>query len=392
MSFRFRSTYVDISLDHFRHNVRLLKSMRRGDEFFCPMIKADGYGHGDVALASVLEDEGVSAVGVALLEEAIKIRQSGFRSPLLFFGMFDASAVEAIEQYKITPVLSHWDQIEALKDALTQPLSVHLKFNTGMNRMGFDLNEASRLADFFTSEKKLKIQGICQHFFSGEDAALPQGHTQEQLTLFKTLFSYFPASLIWHAYNSSAWVISAEVEKQNARASEGAPLFGVRPGIALYGYPPKEYRNSLGVFKPVMSLYSKVALSRKIKRNELVSYGGTWKAERDSHIGVIEMGYADGYHRALSNKAQVYVGNEAVPVIGRVCMDYFLIDLTDLKNKKDDYKGTKILVFGQNAEVQQGADVLADQVGTISYEILTSISARVPRSYSGSGANSCFYK
>lgn len=363
MSINSRGTFAKIHLDNLRHNINFVKSRIGAKTFICPMIKADGYGHGDVIIGRELERVGVSGVGVISIEEAIHLRQSQLKLPILVFDAFDSQFAREVIEYNLTPVVSTYAQIEALKPFVQKPLKIHLKFNTGMNRLGFSPNEAEELFDKLG--KEFEVQGICTHFINGEDADLKDGFSAQQLHSFAKAEAVFKkVNPIVHYLNSAAMLVT---QKQN---------IGCRPGISIYGISPlsKPRQHDL---KPVMSIHSRIELIQKVKRGEVVSYGPHWKAKRDSIVGVIPIGYADGYFRGLTNKGEMIYKGKKVSVCGVVCMDYCMVDLTDVNEALR--VGDPITVVGEEQGVAITMCDLAEKLNTIPYEILTRIGKRLTR-------------
>lgn len=349
--------------------------------FFCPMIKANGYGHGDFQLAKFLEKDGVRHMGVALIEEGIGIRENGGQGHILVFGGFSEKSVSEMIHYRLTPVMSTWDQIKNFEAKADKNYPIHLKFDTGMNRLGFDLEDADRLVDHM-KKSHLKLEGICTHLHSAEDAGHYFGESFKQLELFKNIEDKFSVFNCYsHALNSSGLLNFVHHRDQklphHIRNQQGA-----RPGISIYGVTSLDQPTV--DLKPVMSLRSHVAKYKKVKKDQGVSYSITWKAPADSIIGVVPIGYADGYRRSLSNKGKVLFRGQLVPIVGTVCMDYFMIDLTQLvKNESFENLGPEeVTMWGLDSFGNYlSAKDVAKEAGTISYEMFTGVSPRVPRHY-----------
>tara|TARA_B110001454_G_C12723326_1_gene436690 strand:+ start:53659 stop:54723 length:1065 start_codon:yes stop_codon:yes gene_type:complete len=347
------------------------------------MVKANGYGHGDVIVAKCLEAEGVNHMGVCLIEEALWLQQAGIKSNILVFRGFDKQGADEIVERGFIPVVSQWDHLEFLTQANKgKAIPIHVKFDTGMNRLGFPVKEASKIDEFLWQNKNFRLKGLLTHLHSGEDGIEPDGKTQGQLSalahvapIFK---KYGPAI---HALNSAGLLsrIAAEQSKSKAAFDHG---LGVRPGLLLYGYAPKmNFKNDFqSELKPVMTLKSHLSEIRFVGKGSGVSYGHTWIAKKDSVIGIVPIGYADGVHRNLSNKGLVSVHGQLVPIVGNICMDYLMIDLTSIMNLKIE-KNDGVVLFGYNEQMgyQQTAATYAEILETIPWEILTSMSIRVPR-------------
>jgi alanine racemase len=387
VSARYRPSFAEVDLTKLIHNFRLLQSLIQPGSFFCPMIKANAYGHGDIEVGRTLRNEGASHLGVALIEEAIGLRQSGDREPILIFSAFeDEASAQAIHEFKLTTVAGSWGQLEALRrtarSGASQPTPIHLEFNTGMNRLGFAVAEAPKLRQWFEKELNFQIEGVCTHLLHGEDASSASGFSGAQIEQFQlALKSFHDLPVAAHILNSSG----AAAFSQRHEAKK----FGFRPGIALYGSQPSSEPELALSLKAALSLKSKLVSILAVPTGKSVSYDATWVAKRDSVIGIVPFGYADGFSRRLSNRGAVLCAGMRVPVVGTVCMDFFMIDLTDLaaarSGPSDLAVGTEIVLIGEQAGSQGKAVIRAEDIAelcaTISYEIFTSIGQRVPRIY-----------
>ncbi|WP_413291582.1 alanine racemase [Bdellovibrio sp. HCB337] len=386
----YRRTFAEINLDHIAHNFEALKQAFPQAPFLCPMVKANAYGHGDVAVARCLEQVGAKHLGVCLIEEGLLLRRGGVKAEILVFRGFDREGAEQMIQHNLTPVVASWDQLEAIQEVAKKAVGIHLKFNTGMNRLGFHPEEAQDLFEACWQNTKIRVQGILTHLYNGEDAADALGDSAEQLMGMEHVISVFkPLNPVVHTLNSSGILshLAARAGKQTSH-----PLmrvnWGLRPGLMIYGYNPLNDPKLLPL-KPAMTLKSVASTYRELSAGEVVSYGGTWTARKESVIAVVPIGYADGYHRILSNKAQVLFAGQRVPVVGNICMDFLMLDVTEaVKNKNlKDFKDQEIILFGQDHEGQVlSPEELAKHAQTITWEILTSVGERVPRVYTGSWA------
>lgn len=379
----FRKSYAEINLHHLKSNLSWIRSHFPKENFLCPMVKANGYGHGDVIVAKCLEAEGVNHMGVCLIEEALWLHQAGIKSNILVFRGFDKQGAEEIIERGFIPVVSQWDHLEFLTQANKgKAISIHLKFDTGMNRLGFPVKDASKIDEYLWQNKNFRLKGLLTHLHSGEDGLDSNGKTQGQLSQLAQVVPIFKKfNPVVHVLNSAGVLAKVAGEQQKSKVKFD-PTLGVRPGLLLYGYAPKmnfanEFQNEI---KPVMTLKSHLSEIRFVSKGGGVSYSHTWIAKQDSVIGIVPIGYADGVHRNLSNKGLVSVHGQLVPIIGNICMDYLMIDLTtimDLKIEKND----GVILFGYNDQLgyQQTATNYADVLGTIPWEVLTSMSIRVPR-------------
>lgn len=362
-----RKTVAEVSLSNLRHNFGVIRRAVGETRFLCPMVKANAYGHGDFVVTKALMGAGAERVGVCLVEEGINLRKQGIRIPILVFDIFDDVSATEIVNYELTPVISTLAQLAGMETALQGKLwPIHIKFNTGMNRLGFDLREAESVHRYLEDKKCFLLQGICTHLRNGDDAGKAKGVSETQLKKFVSLKKLFSEEGIkFHALNSAA-LFSVGAKHHN---------LGVRPGISLYS---AETHQKL---KPVMSIKSQIVLSRFIEKGEKVSYSGRWTAKKKSIIGVVPMGYEDGYFRAFSNKSFMLFRGRRVPVIGTVCMDYTMVDLTKVCGSKLPNVGEEVVILGRQGKDEITATELGKYANTISYEVLTSVGNRIPRIY-----------
>ena len=334
------------------------------------MVKANAYGHGDVQVVQHLESLGCARFGVGLVEEGIRLRtKANCKAEVFVFGFTGPEAVRELLHHCLTPVVSDFSQLEQLEKLSSHTTTIHLKINTGMNRLGFTPNDTKKILEVLSQSKKLKVVGVGTHLMSSEDLADPQGHSREQLLEFqRTLKDISALSFSQvHAYNSSGAAQAMQLgdfQKQHA--------YGLRIGFGLYGLLACD-GDLQTKLSPVMSLKSKIVAIQQVKKNKPVSYSATWTAKRDSIIGIVPIGYADGVPTQLSNRGIVQVGEKSVSIVGRVCMDYTMIDVTDCVNPLEQ----EVVFFGK----KQKATQVAVQASTIGYDVLTRISERVPRQF-----------
>jgi alanine racemase len=385
----YRKTRAEINLNHLEHNIRAIQKAFPKAPFLCPMVKADGYGHGDVQLAKHLEKMGVQSLGVCLLEEAVKLREAGVKAEVLVFLGFDEIGAKKIIELNLTPVVSCWEHIEILEKVATNAVGIHLKFDTGMNRLGFRIEEAQEVYNRLWQNKKIRLKAICTHLFNGDDADQAVGDSATQLRKLHEVAKLFkPFGAFVHALNSAGILNAMLSADKNLPADHPLRLenWGLRPGLMIYGYNTLPSGQKPVELKPVMTLKTEAQVFRKVREGETVSYGARWQANRDAIIAVVTIGYADGFHRMLSNKAEVLFAGKKARVVGTVCMDYLMVDVTDIVAGQDlnSFKGAEIVFFGTAANGEYlSADDQAKKAETIPYEVLTSVSARVPRVYVG---------
>ncbi len=386
----YRRTYAEINLDNLRNNITLLQNSFP-DAFLCPMLKANAYGHGDVQLAAYLESLGIQHLGVCLIEEGLLLRNFGVKAEILVFRGFDRKGAEKIIQYQMTPVVSTWEHIDHLEAVATSAVNIHLKFDTGMNRLGFRPEEAQKLFERLWQNKKIRLKALVTHLLQGQDAVDPKGRSAQQLQAIHQVSEVFKSfGVITHSLNTSGILSLLEVRKQNIQSH---PLllqnWGLRPGLMIYGLNPMGESGTAGL-KPVMTLKSTVATFRRLKIGETVSYSGTWTAQRESIIAVVPIGYADGYHRLLSGRSKVLFAGHKVPVVGSICMDYLMVDVTDVIKDQDTkkFQDLEVILFGSDKSGNYiSPEEIASHAETVMWEILTSVGERVPRVYVGDGRN-----
>lgn len=381
---RIRPTVAEINLNHLRNNFRKLKGLLPQGVPWYPMIKADAYGHGAVECARVLREEGATALGVSLVEEGCELREAGDEGPILVFGMFEIHG-EQLVKHKLTPVLSTLKQIEALHPHFVNEFRAHLKINTGMNRLGFMKEEFEELKKVLRLTPQLKIDSVLTHLHSGEDADAGNSATQAQFNEFQKRAAEFQNdSSRWHIWSTSALLKREGMKKRMGSAwPEAWDKMGARPGLCIYGALPFESNFELD---PVMTFKSHIAKINHLKAGESAGYGAAFVARGETVLGVVPVGYADGYHRALSNAGIVLVNGVRSQVVGRVSMDFLLVDLTPLfVNAPQPVEiGAEVILFGESSfgprlDVRE----VGDLANIIPWEMLTSVSKRVPREYIG---------
>jgi alanine racemase len=370
--FQGRPTFCVVDLSALRWNLRQVKAKVGPTVKTLCMVKADAYGHGAAQVAKALAYEGSYAFGVATLEEALTLRQAGIRETILVVaGAFAGQLTQFIE-HQLTPVVHDFDAAVRLQSAArgqSAKLSVHIKIDTGMGRLGFLPAEIDEWLPALKKLDALEIAGVFSHFSQAESV---QGdYTLAQLGIFREVVTRLRADGIApslaHLANSAATITLPQ-----------AYFDMVRPGIMLYGaYPALEMKSEVDL-KPALSWQTRIMQLKKVPSGTSISYGQTFVTKRDSLIATLPVGYADGYQRLLSNRGEVLVRGKRAPVAGRVCMDLTMIDVTDIAEVQP---GDEAVLLGGQGGAEITADTMAGWANTISYEIFTSISARVPRIY-----------
>jgi alanine racemase len=365
-------TEAIIRLDSLRRNIQTARRKIGSLPKICMPVKADAYGHGAVPVSRAALEAGVEYLGIAAVAEGKELRDAKIKAPIIIFSQISAEDLSGAIAMNLIPMVSDEEFIEtaaqAAKKARKQ-LTVHLKIDTGMGRLGCEPEEAAALAKKIAAAENLTLGGVATHL-AVSDSLTPKNvtYTKEQIKKFsEAVAAIKDAGVepgIVHAANSGALVFH-----------EDAYFDMVRPGIFLYGYPPAAKGDKGLAAEPVMEVKSVVTNIKKVNKGETVSYGRTWKAAHDTHVGIIPIGYGDGFSRLLSNDYYVLIKGETYPIVGRICMDQCMIDLgSELKVKRWD----EVLIFGQGFTNAAG---VAERLNTIPYEITCNISRRVPRKY-----------
>lgn len=361
-------TWAEIDLHALAENFAAIQD--RCNKKVYAVIKADAYGHGAVETARVLERCGAYGFAVSNIAEAEELRDAGLKQPVLILGYTPVEYAKALAENALEQSVYSLEYAKALSEAASDPLRVHLKLDTGMGRIGFDcrsddapgLSEARQVLDM----KNLDVCGVFMHF-AAADTPAEEVFTQDQHSRFCRAVAALEAEghkfRIRHSCNSAAILTFAEEEAD-----------AVRAGIILYGLTPDTGMTLPAGFKPVMSLYSTVSMVKTVEDGGSVSYGRTYKAQGQRVIATVSAGYADGVPRLLSNRGSVLIRGKRAPIVGRVCMDQFCVDVTDIEGVK---MGDTVTVFGPGLSV----DEVAQAAETINYEVVCSISKRVPRVY-----------
>ena len=330
------------------------------------VVKADAYGHGAVSIAESLAASGIERFAVALVEEGIELRQGGIRGEILVMGPADASLRALVEEHRLVPVLSSGSQLAAwLESRGEYPVPVHLKVNTGMNRLGLPAGDLGTAVQRVRACSELRLEGLMTHF---ADADEPEStRTAEQRAQFAdTLRSLDPGDgegVEIHCANSAALL---HHPSNNAESS--------RPGLALFGYDPAGRRTDL---EPVMSVHARIVQVHELATGESVGYGGRWQALRPSRIGTVPVGYADGYPWRLGGRAEVLIHGRRTPVVGAVSMDMLAVDLTD----GSATEGDRVVLLGRQGSESIDAPEFARRSGTSVYEILCAFGGRLEKVY-----------
>ncbi|MBI5166383.1 MAG: alanine racemase [candidate division NC10 bacterium] len=371
-----RPTQAIVDLDAIAHNIQEVKIRVGPSVKVMAVVKADGYGHGALEVARTALEAGASWLGVALPEEGAKLRVAGITAPILVLGPTSPTQAGLIVGFGLAQTLTTWEQAQALsQEARSQgrDIGVHLKVDTGMGRIGVAPAEALGLAKKVARLPALRLEGAMTHFADADSRE--KGYARAQLQTFLAVIAELTGAgipiLYRHAANSAAILDLPE-----------AYLDLVRPGIMIYGYyPSAEVSRSLKL-RPALTLRTEVACLKEVLPGTSVSYGRTFVTSRRTRVATLPIGYADGYSRLLSNSGEALIHGCRVPVIGRVCMDMIMVDVTEIPQV---CPGDEAVLYGRQGETEISVEEVAAKIGTISYEVVCAISQRVPRVYVGGG-------
>lgn len=373
-----RSVWVEINLDNLAHNVREIKKNINDEVLLTAVTKANGYGHGAVEVARVFLENGADRLAVASLEEAIELRKAGIISPILVLGGVPQKQHSLAVKWNIIETIFSYENAENLsKEAkkLNKVANIHIKMDTGLNRIGF-LTEKKSIEEIKKINKlpNLKIEGIFTHFAKADEK--DKTFTHKQFERFEWTINELEKEGIYipikHVSNSAAII---DLQEYN--------LDMVRAGIMLYGlYPSDNVKKSRINLKPAMTLKAKISHIKKLPPDVGISYGHIFFTKKESIIGTIPIGYADGFTRLLSSRGEAFIRGKRVPVVGKICMDQCMIDLTDVEDAKVD---DEVIIFGDGKDGIPHIDEVAKKIGTVNYEVVCMIGRRIPRVYIKNG-------
>ena len=338
------------------------------------IVKANAYGHGLVQVARHLQAQGVEQLGVAFVEEGVALRRAGITAPILVMGGIFGPQVALFLQHDLEITVSSLDklrQVEATAQAMGRKATIHLKIDTGMERIGVHSYSAGPFIEAAAGSAWCSIKGIYSHLACADDPASPM--TMLQLERFRDACAHFER-------------IGAPMPLRHLANSGGVLHFPqtwldiVRPGIVLYGVLPDPASQPTIPLRPALSLVSRVVFFKVVRAGNPVSYGATWQSSVDTRIVTVPVGYGDGYPRALSSRGEVLLHGQRHPLVGRVCMDQFMVDIGAAGEAHNE---DEVVLIGQQGDAGITTEALAQRAGTIPYEILTGLNERIPREYVG---------
>lgn len=364
-----RAVWAEIDLSAIAHNVKQIRAVTTRNAKVCAVVKADAYGHGAIAVAKTALQAGADRLAVAIVAEAIELRRAGIEVPILVLGYTPACQSRLVAEYDITQTIFSLDIAQALSGAavaLGKIIKVHIKIDTGMSRIGIPPQEAGAFARTVAALPGIEIEGVYSHFADSD--TLDKTFTFEQYNKFMEGIEYIKGHNITipirHIANSAAVLELPETH-----------LDMVRPGIILYGLWPSDEVKRTVELRPAMKFKAQIGFIKDVLPQTSISYGRTYFTSKASRIATLPLGYADGWSRLLANKAEVLVHGYRAPLVGRVCMDQCMIDVSNIPGAKI---GDEVLLFGG---ALLPVEEIAEKIGTINYEVVCMLGNRVPRIY-----------
>lgn len=372
-----RPVWAEINLDNLKSNMKEIRKISKSKEIIA-VVKADAYGHGALDVAPVLLENGATKLAVAVLSEAVELRNGGIHCPIMILGFTPPSLVDTLIRNDVEQTVYSYELAEEISKMAVKRNKVariHIAVDTGMGRIGFLPDEESIEQVYKISKlPNIVIEGLFTHFATADEA--DKEYTFYQIKKYNWFYERLKESNIniniRHIGNSAAIIDLAESHYD-----------AVRPGIILYGcYPSDEVRKENINLKPVLSLKTNIVHVKNVPLDTSISYGREFRTKRESIIATLPVGYADGYSRSLFNKAKVIVNGQFAKVVGRICMDQCMIDVTDIPQVK---VGDEVILIGEQNGLKFSVDDIAELMGTINYEVTCMISRRVPRVYIKNG-------
>lgn len=359
---------IDVNLNAIVHNINAFRGLIDSETKIIGVVKANAYGHGLEETARTIWTSGADILAVNSLEEAVSLRVNKIKAPIIILSYVDPSEFRKLLDFDLTLTLYDQEQVRYLsREAVkyNKWAKVDVKLNTGMSRYGFDTYDFLDNYKKIISSEHIKVEGIHSHFASAGDASFSRGQIMEMQN---ALFSL-------QQNNIQIPLVHMAATQASVRYSE-SHFDAIRIGLGLYGYYGFEMQG-LPELQPALTLKSKIAQIRRVAEGDTVGYGRTFKADKPMRVGIVPLGYYDGYPRSLSNKSEVLVFGRRVKVLGRICMNILMVDVTGIKC----LPGDEVVLIGEQKEGFIGADELAAQGGTITNEILCRLSNTIPREY-----------
>lgn len=377
-----KRSWIEINISQLKENyLRYKKSLKRDAEIMA-VIKADAYGHGDVQVARMLSEMGVHLFAVSNIDEAVGLREAGIKGEILILGYSSPVYISTIFKHDLTQALVS-EEYAALLASAKIPIKCQVAIDTGMNRIGLDGKRAEYCAKVIRDySDKLKITGLFTHLCVADSAAETDVEfTRKQISTFKRVVDLVEdLDLPYiHCCNSAGGLSYLDDTEEFSRIGKI-----VRLGIVLYGLKPDLNNTIPEGIAPAITWRSAISMVKDVAVGETIGYGRTFRVEHPMRIATVTTGYADGLNRLLSNRGFVMINGYKAPIVGRICMDQTLVDVTDVPNVK---MGDKVTLIGRSGELYHSADDMANDLGTIGYEIICNITKRVQRFYVNSNTN-----
>lgn len=379
LEYKFNRAWAEINLDHIAHNIKEIRRVIGKRTEIMAVVKADAYGHGTFETVSTLIENGAQRLAVSMLDEAIQLRKIGVEVPILVLSYTDPRRADELLQYNITQTVFSHRLAEALSDVAVRrgtKVRIHIKIDTGMTRVGF-MPGYSAVKDVvsISSLPGIIAEGIFTHFAVADEK--DKTYTRYQFELFESMMRELNRIGILipirHVSNSAAIMQYPEMA-----------LEVVRPGIILYGiYPSNEVDRSVIDLKPAMTLKAQIVLVKGVESGASISYGRKFRTSEKSKIATIPIGYADGWSRLLTGKSRVLVNGQFAPIVGTICMDQCMVDITHVDGPVE--VGDEVVLIGKQGDREITAEEVATLIGTIPYETVCVVGKRVPRVYLRNG-------
>ncbi|MCP4634628.1 MAG: alanine racemase [candidate division Zixibacteria bacterium] len=366
-----RPSYIEVNLDIIAENFKNIKEKLPAGVALQTVVKSNAYGHGAVEVSKTLEENGTDYLGVALLEEGIELREAGIKVPIIVLYPEPAERAELFLDYNLIPTICEINFATAINDLIKpdRKLDIYLKVDTGMSRYGPDSKEINSLVDEISKLGNLRIAGLSSNFSTSDNG--------NKDFCFEQIFRFRNAVGALNGTGSSSMMVS--IANSGAMLDLPESYFNmVRVGLLLYGYYPSVENSKSVKVKPALKLVSKVLYVRDIEADQPVGYGMSYITSHSMKIATIPVGYGDGYPRALSNRGQVLIRGQRAPIVGRVCMDAFMVDVSNIDGVKN---GDDVALIGNQGNEFIGADELAKICDTITWEITCGLTTRLPITY-----------
>jgi alanine racemase len=369
-------THIEVNLDAIAHNIRAIKTHIGPRVDLIAVVKANAYGHGALQVAQTALRHGASRLAVGRVDEGVALRQAGITAPILVISYTPPDMTEPAVAHHLTPAVTEMDVAEALSAraaALGQRVPVHIKVDTGMGRFGLLPDEVLPFVEHLAALPGVMIEGLFSHFAAAD--AADKTYTRQQFAIFQDVRARLDAAgypvPLCHIANSAATFDLPDMH-----------LDAVRCGIAIYGLRPSDEAEPAVPVRPALTLKSRVARVRTLPAGASISYGRTYITPRTMPVALIPVGYGDGYHRLLSNRGAVLINGQRAPIVGRVCMDQFAVDISGLGPVQVN---DEAVLIGSQGDACITAEEVARWADTINYEVTTALLPRTPRVYTGGG-------